>query len=350
MPRSKLSRITRLGLRAGDWVIVRSQEEILATLDKSGRLDGLPFQPEMFAYCGRRLQVAKRAHKTCDSSEHRTGGRRMYDTVHLQNARCDGALHDGCQADCVFFWKEAWLRRDDGDRVPPLPPPVTRCTEADVMNARYAAGSEAADPTWVCQTTAVYEASDPLHWWDVRQYVQDVTSGNHSAWHIIKLLVRQAYRHLVHVGIGYRALIAFYDAFQKLRGGEPFPTITGLLADGAPTPTAPLHLQPGEWVEVKSKDEIAKTITRSGFNRGMRYDLEMLKYSGKRYRVQKRIDKIINEKNGKMAYMKTPLVQLENVYCRAECTDKRIGCPRASSTYWREIWLERAAPSRDAQV
>src|SRR5262245_7050350 len=35
----------------GDWVEVRSKEEILRTLDKSGRLEGLPFMPQMFQYC-----------------------------------------------------------------------------------------------------------------------------------------------------------------------------------------------------------------------------------------------------------------------------------------------------------
>ena len=33
---------------AGDWVEVRSKEEILATLDEHGRLEGLPFMPQMF--------------------------------------------------------------------------------------------------------------------------------------------------------------------------------------------------------------------------------------------------------------------------------------------------------------
>jgi hypothetical protein len=32
-------------LRAGDWVEVRSKQEILRTLDKGGRLEGLPFMP-----------------------------------------------------------------------------------------------------------------------------------------------------------------------------------------------------------------------------------------------------------------------------------------------------------------
>jgi hypothetical protein len=329
-----------LGLRAGDWVVVRSQEEILATLDAQGRFDGLPFQPEMFAWCGRRARVAKSAHKTCDSTPHRTGGRRMYDAVHLEGARCDGGLHDGCQADCVFFWKEAWLQRD-GAASAPKPPVSTGCTEQQILAARYAPGSDPADPVWVCQTTAIYEATDLLRWWDVRQYIKDVTSRNHSAWHMTKILLRAGYRKLVGLGIGYRLLVGAYDRFQKLRGGRPLPTITGTIPDGAPTPAVRLDLQPGEWVEVKSRDEIAGTITRSGFNRGMRYDLEMLKYSGQRFRVQMRVDKLINEKNGKMVTMKTPVIQLHDVYCRAECTEMRLGCPRASNTYWRETWLKR---------
>jgi hypothetical protein len=57
--------------------------------------------------------------------------------------------------------------------------------------------------------------------------------------------------------------------------------------------------------------------------------------------VQMRVDKLINEQTGKMMPMKSACIQLENVYCRAECTPMRLGCPRASNTYWREIWLRR---------
>jgi hypothetical protein len=49
-------------LRAGDWVQVRTREEILGTLDSRGMLDELPFMPEMLAYCGKRMRVGKRAH------------------------------------------------------------------------------------------------------------------------------------------------------------------------------------------------------------------------------------------------------------------------------------------------
>jgi len=35
-------------MHANDWVEVRSKQEILETLDKNGRLDGMPFMPQMF--------------------------------------------------------------------------------------------------------------------------------------------------------------------------------------------------------------------------------------------------------------------------------------------------------------
>ncbi|WP_280154010.1 hypothetical protein [Piscinibacter sp. XHJ-5] len=339
MSGSNVSWPRQLGLHAGDWVVVRSREEILATLDRNARLDNLPFQPEMLAFCGQRMRVAKVAHKTCDTIN-KTGGRRMLDAVHLEGGRCNGAAHGGCEADCVFFWKEAWLRREDD--VPSQVSGTTACTPQDVERAVFKPGEAGQpDPAYVCQTTSLYEATTLLRWWDVRQYVRDVTTGNHGALHIAKLLVAAWYRRLVGLGVGYRLLVGLYDRWQRLTGGKPFPVGTGTIPDGKPTPHEVLDLKPGDWVEVKSPKEIQATITRSGFNRGMRYDMEMAKYSGERHRVQMRVSRLINEQTGKMMQMKSACIQLEDVYCRAECTPMRLACPRASNTYWREIWLRR---------
>jgi hypothetical protein len=158
---------------------------------------------------------------------------------------------------------------------------------------------------------------------------------------MIKILTAASYRNLAGLGFGYRVLVGFYNAFQKLTGGKPFPEGAGQIQPGEQTPTEILDLRPGEWVEVKSGKEIYATLTKRGFNRGMRYDMEMLKYSGNRYQVQMRVDRLINEQTGKMMQMKNSCIQLEGVYCRAECTPMRLGCPRASNTYWREIWLKR---------
>ena len=37
--------------------------------------------------------------------------RRLRDAVLLEDLRCDGSGHGGCQAGCRIYWKESWLRR-----------------------------------------------------------------------------------------------------------------------------------------------------------------------------------------------------------------------------------------------
>src|SRR5260370_14772708 len=106
-----------LKLKAGEWVEVRSREEILATLDERGCLNGAPFMPEMLSCCNQKFRVFKRADKTCDPAHEPWSIRRVKDSVHLENVRCDGQQHGGCQAGCLIFWKEASLTRSANDLV-----------------------------------------------------------------------------------------------------------------------------------------------------------------------------------------------------------------------------------------
>src|SRR5579872_4434574 len=151
----------RLGLRAGDVVEVRSQDEILATLDENGTLDAMPFMPEMLEFCGKRLRVYKRADKTCDFVEG-WSLRRITDTVHLEDNRCSGAAHGGCQAACLIFWKEAWLKRvespasaaRDEESSAGLRPASTekrRCTPDGLCAAAERKAGD--DVVFVCQMT-----------------------------------------------------------------------------------------------------------------------------------------------------------------------------------------------------
>ena len=52
-----------LGLHLGEIVEVRSEREIIATLDKEGSLEGLPFLNEMHNYCGKKFKVFKSVNK-----------------------------------------------------------------------------------------------------------------------------------------------------------------------------------------------------------------------------------------------------------------------------------------------
>lgn len=327
-----------LNLRAGDEVEVRSREEILATLDEKGALEGLPFMPEMLASCGRRFRVGKRAHKGCDTI-HKTGNRRMHAAVHLEGAasRCDGAAHGGCEASCLLYWKEAWLKRVEPTAPRSASPaPPARCSEA-ALRAATLLGPDPADgkQRYSCQATRHFEATRPLPWWDVRQYVEDVTSGNFSSREIVGGLLFRAVSNLMKIK-GYRFWLWLYDRVQRLRGGRPYPLVVGKLER---TPSVEVGIREGQCVRVRPLEAINATLDERLMNRGLLYGQEMVPYDGGTFRVKKSVRKILDERTGKMIGLKNCLI-LDGVHCRSLYSDRRIGCPRAILPYWREQWLE----------
>lgn len=338
-------------MRVGDWVEVRSREEILRSLDKNGRLDELPFMPQMFKYCGQRFRVYKSAHKTCDTVNP-VAGRRVANSVHLE-LRCDGEAYGGCPAGCLIFWKEAWLKPLNKETQPVSSPPDaggsrTRdvgCSEEDVRRATRVRGTSDGDIRYVCQATQLPQFTSPLSPWDIRQYIEDYVSGNVSLWQMFRGFVYISYYHLTFAkrwGRSGRPARWIYDKFQALINGVPYPQKRGTIPAGQPTPMADLNLQPGELVRVKSHEEILATLDGLK-NRGMFFDAELVPYCNRVYRVQKRVTNFVNEQTGQVSRLKTPAVILEDVWCRSRYSNCRMFCPRSIYPWWREIWLERVA-------
>jgi hypothetical protein len=126
-----------------------------------------------------------------------------------------------------------------------------------------------------------------------------------------------------------------FNKFQSIRKGVQYPHVRALPAE---PPSGVLNLQPGEFVQVKSRQEIFATLDKKNRNRGLLFDSEMLKYCGGTYRVLKRVNQIVDEKNGKMLRMKSSCIILDGSACAA---DYHKLCPRAIYHYWREAWLRR---------
>jgi hypothetical protein len=103
-----------LNLEKGDWVEVRSKEEIDATLDNRRRNNGLLFMPPMARFCGKRYRVFKKVEKIVLET---TGELRRIKspTVFLEGAYCDGKDYEGCDRSCYHFWREVWLKRIEAD-------------------------------------------------------------------------------------------------------------------------------------------------------------------------------------------------------------------------------------------
>jgi hypothetical protein len=300
------------GFRRGDFVTVRPLDEIFASLDSEGKLEGMPFMPEMAPLCGRTFRVYRRAERTCVEG---VGNCRLDHTVLLEGARCDGSFHDGCQRRCLYFWKEAWLT-----------PAQDRLEETNLV-----AESTAFDPRlgsikndrYFCQSTELAGATYELHSRNISCYLRDLLAGETT-------LRRIAY--VLWTGIANRLwrVISAKPYFERPAGKQNRTT------------SMKLDLQPGELVEVKSLAEIKSTLDTSGRNRGMCFEPEMGLHCGKRYRVLGPIRKMISEGTGRMVHLSNTVL-LEGLTCEGICA---WNCPRANYFFWRECWLRRVGETK----
>lgn len=315
-------------LRVGELVEIRSLDEIVATLDQDGRLDGMPFMPEMAAFCGQRATVAKRAHKTCDGHGHI---RWLDDSVHLEGLHCDGSAHGGCQARCLIFWKSAWLKRVIDDTVPQSP--KTSDADVEVLARLGRTTREDADGVvrYMCQATEVNAFTRPLPVGELKQYLWDITSGNYSIWAFVRIMTEAVINRYQRISKEHlpRAL--------RLCGGRRLREVRG---HGVHTPRATLDLKVGERVRIRPRGEIEATLDQHNKNRGLLFDAEDATWCGSSSTVIDRVHRFIDDETGRMVEIKSDCVMLDGVGCRGEYWRM---CSRALPTYWREIWLEREA-------
>lgn len=344
-PRQLQNQPRALDLRAGEWVEVRSADEIRSTLDGGAALQGLPFMPEMLQFCGRRFRVYKTAHKTCDTI-HSGVIRRMENAVHLEDLRCDGAAHGGCEAGCLFYWKEAWLKRAAAPVDAPSSPIGTRDSVLRDSNAheswdvlvRSTRRDAAASPSELfrCQATDLLEATLEVRRRDRFNpffYLKDVTSGNVTLFEFIKF-----------------GLIAAVNAFWLRWFGYRFPNLRGAVT--GPTPGGSTEVCPGEFVRVRSRAEVLGTVNENLRNRGLSFDAaEMSPFCGTGpYKVLRRVHRLIDEKTGKMLELPNPCLILDGVTCSGMRSSNRMFCSRHLYPYWREVWLTRASAAPDTAI
>ena len=320
---ARTSRPVEVGtLRPGDRVRLRPLADILETLDETGSFEGVPFMPEMVAYAGRTMTVYRRLEKICDYLGEESRSRRMTDAVLLRETRCDGSGHGGCQAECRIFWKEVWLERDDGS----APAPAELAAVPGRLLPLLEVGTRRTDPelgeVFRCQATEATGATTPIPEKALGQYVREVRVGNID----IPTLVR----------VGSNALTLKLARKVGLRGHLPLEVAGDRRVDGEK-----LGLQPGEWVRVRSREEIGRTLNDRAAHRGLLFTHEMAQYCGQTFRVRSRVDRLINESTGELMQMKHECIALEDVVCTGHYTSGAWFCAREHLPLWREDWLER---------
>jgi len=129
-------------------------------------------------------------------------------------------------------------------------------------------------------------------------------------------------------------------AFSPANGSSAVPEKTK-----PPAENGALNLQPGEWVQVRPVDEIARTLDKNHMCKGFIFMKEMEHFCGKKFRVFKRVKIMKLESTKEIRELRSPAISLEGVYCSGEHHE---GCDRSCFHFWREEWLTRASEeSRD---
>ena len=318
LPRSP----ARLRLWPGEWVKVRSFAEISTTLDDEGRLDGLPFMPEMLRHCGRHYRVFRQIEKM-----HYYFGpgaphlRRLRDSVLLDDLRCDGSGHGGCQAGCQLVWKEAWLVPSDN----PQAEMVSQAVSASRLDKYTQVAAPNGGMRYACQMTELPSATTQMSWRDPRHYWRDLRSGNVRLKPFVTAVA-----------------LALFNSVQRKGGGAEAPYREP--TDRKSTPRQVLDLKVGELVRVKTKQAIEQTLNFASKNRGLWFDREMHRFCGGEFRVARVVRTIVEEASGKMLTMKDSSIVLEGV----SATGEYLGlCPQNELIFWREAWLERVSSQSD---
>jgi hypothetical protein len=292
----------------GDLVEVRSAAEILSTLDEKGTVGNLPFMPEMLAFCGKQFRVSRRAFKTCvDDGDMR----QLDDTVFLEEVRCDGAAHAGCDRGCLMFWKTAWLK-----------PAGAASSNGRALKAKVTAADLVSlatrDGQFFCQSSEIVNASKPLPWWETKQYLWDLK-----------------YNRTPFLLFARSLLIAVYNKFASRLKFPAWGAVSGVAVNG--NGSQPLDLHPGELVRVKPLAQIKATLDAEGKHQNLLFAPAMANFCGQTLLVRDRVENIVLEATTRQRKIKDTVL-LEGATCDGVC--HRL-CPRQSLLFWRECWLER---------
>jgi hypothetical protein len=95
----------------GDWVRVRSRNEINKTLNRFRNTRGCTFFPEMYNFCGGKYKVLKEVEHFFDESKHKM--LKCSGILLLEECYCSGAVTylGRCNRNCLLFWQANWLER-----------------------------------------------------------------------------------------------------------------------------------------------------------------------------------------------------------------------------------------------
>ena len=157
---------------------MRSPREILATLDERGRLDGVPFMPEMLVHFRAGFIVDAQVERACDTVNYSgvlaiaQHGHPRRPAVRRQRARrlrgaVPALLEEGLASARVRGGPdEPESLTDDLDG--------SECRRREHVTAQ----TRLRGPRFACQATELIRAGEPVGWYDTGSFLRELTGGN----------------------------------------------------------------------------------------------------------------------------------------------------------------------------
>jgi hypothetical protein len=306
LERRTLQLVRKARVRSGILVRIRDEEEILIKLDESGCLDGLPFMPEMRQYCGGVFKVLQCVNRILIEGHSVRGFR---DVFILEDVRCNGTAHGGCQRLCHFFWKESWLIFPTLENDPSFVASAPSVNQPGIFLEGLT--------TLPCQGQAsvLLRSTRRLDLLNLRQYIQDKQSGTRSFSGTCSMLLMMFLK---------RTFWGLRKIYRRLFGKRQ------------EVNDRPVLLHPGDLIEVRSKDEIRRTLDQNNKLSGLVFSDAMWRYCRKQFLVLKLVECIIVEETGVFQKVRDTYL-LEGVTCDGLAFR---GCPRKCYWFWKGAWLK----------
>jgi hypothetical protein len=214
----------------------------------------------------------------------------------------------------MVFWHKAWLRpasaNDPAGHTKLDVPP-------DALTLLNRATTVDGERRYRCQLTAIRNMGTPLNNGPIGELWHELRVGNLS---LIDIRAQFSF-------LWNRLILKLCKRLPLARNGTCNPDSLGLV--------------PGDIVQVRDRAELLGTLDHDYRHRGLKLNLDMLRFAGKNFRVVAKIERFIDEDTGEMRNMKHPCVALQDVICGGGS----YLCPRAQYWYWREVWLNRVPAS-----
>lgn len=282
--------------------------------------------PEMLPYVGKTFGVSVAVQKICWYTPESVS-RSMQNTIILDELRCSGQGHSGCAAECRLYWNEAWLRPSasedasiDAETEALAMAELSRLCQRNTKTMRVLDGVE--EEVYRCQYTDLVHASKPVGELEPGQYIGELRSGNIGIWHFASVLLRAVWWRVA------RRILRRIPDMPPVAGSDRF--------DGER-----LDLEVGELVEVRSLEEVGRTLDAGARHRGLTWTQELTPRCGKRFKVRARVERLIDRETGRMIELENDCISLEGAVCTGDRTPGAWFCPADHYSLWREAWLRR---------